>query len=457
MSHLALIILALIALVIGLSSCSLYHHPYPDNYAPQSAYRIHTVQIDDFGTFWDASKSQAAIDDVESQSQSMSSSTYVVVFIHGWHHNAAPDDPNLQQFDRWLAQLSNEFSKPSRSEARRQLTGSGHFQLIGIYVGWRGRSLPGFLDYGTMWWRKAAAERVGDGDLGEFLERLERIYLRANAFNRYAKNPGSTPFTGLFTVGHSFGGQALLKAVARPIEEDLAKRAPSVTSAAAPAVTPANRTPVTTPIDSFGDLNVLVNPATEAYQFARIDDLYRQLSYPTRQTPQLVVFSADNDVPRKSYFPIARGLTSPFRPKFRNSYQGNLWGKALGELPEQQSHELRAAAGEPDSLNDEDFTPDKLQKVAQYDFTSPTVFSGVRLSRLPSVTPIENSPVEVIYTHDKIIDGHNGVFDTGFLDFLSKYIAYMEGKRVVLRYERLQEQKARVDAGGPAPSNDAAL
>jgi hypothetical protein len=202
---------------------------------------------------------------------------------------------------------------------------------------------------------------------------------------------------------------------------------------------------------------VLVNPATEAYQFARIDDLYRQLSYPTRQTPQLVVFSADNDVPRKSYFPIARGLTSPFRPKFRNSYQGNLWGKALGELPEQQSHELRAAAGEPDSLNDEDFTPDKLQKVAQYDFTSPTVFSGVRLSRLPSVTPIENSPVEVIYTHDTIIDGHNGVFDTGFLDFLSKYIAYMEGKRVVLRYERLQEQKARVDAGGPAPSNDAAL
>jgi hypothetical protein len=63
----------------------------------------------------------------------------------------------------------------------------------------------------------------------------------------------------------------------------------------------------------------------------------------------------------------------------------------------------------------------------------------------------------VIYTHDKIIDGHNGVFDSGFLDFLSKYIAYMEGKRVVLRYERLQEQKARVDAGGPAPSNDAAL
>lgn len=424
------------------SACSLYHHAYPDNYPPQNGYEVHTVQIDDFGTFWDAAKAQQALVEVDTASQSMTASTYAVVFIHGWHHNAAPDDPNLAQFKGWLDQLSKEFSKPDRRQARQELTGSPDFKLIGIYVGWRGRSLPWYLDYGTMWWRKAAAERVGEGDLGEFLERLQRIYLRANAYSRYSKNPGATPFTGLFTVGHSFGGQALLKAVARPLEEDFTQRAPSITNAAAPSVTPATRTPVKFPIDSFGDLNVLVNPATEAYQFARIDNLYRQLEYPPNQTPQLVVFSADNDVPRKTYFPIARAVTSPFRPLFRNSYQGSLWGKALGEFPEQWTHELRSAEGQPDTLTDADFKPENRHIVAEYDFTSPTVFSGAKLSRLTGVTPIENSPIAVIYTHDKIIDGHNGVFDTGFLDFLSKYVAYIEGKRVVQRYGALKAQAA---------------
>jgi hypothetical protein len=432
---------------LGLGSCSLYHRAYPDTPPAKPSYELLTVQIDDFGSFWDASKAQAALVAVENQSLSMTSSTYVVVFIHGWHNNAAPGNLNLQQFNGWLGQLSAEFSKPERRAARQELTGSAQFKLIGIYVGWRGRALPWLFDYGTMWWRKTAAERVGDGDLAEFLERLQRIYLRANAYSRFSEHPGATPFTGLFTVGHSFGGQALLKAVARPIEEDLAKRAPSMTNAVTPVVTPEHRTEVQVPIDSYGDLNVLVNPATEAYQLSRIDDLYRQLAYPARQTPQLVVFSADNDVPRAFYFPIARGLTSPFRPLFQNSYQGRLWGKALGELTDQQTHELRAAEGNPDSLDDDDFKPGSRRKVADYDFTSTTVFSGSRLTRLPTVAAIENSPIAVIVTHDKIIDGHNGVFDTAFLDFLSKYIAYIEGKRIVLRYEQLNAQKRSEERG----------
>jgi hypothetical protein len=179
-------------------------------------------------------------------------------------------------------------------------------------VGWRGRSLPSFFDYGTMWWRKSAAERVGDGDVSEFLERLQRIYLRANAFKRYAQNPGGTPYMGLVTVGHSFGGQVAFKSVARELEGSLTERAPEQTDAVTKPSIPSRPVVERVAIDSFGDLNILLNPALEAYQFARIDGLYRQLTYPSTQTPQLVVLSADNDVPREFFFPIARGLTRPF-------------------------------------------------------------------------------------------------------------------------------------------------
>jgi hypothetical protein len=445
-------IAAIVVLLAILGSCSFYHHPYPVGQPSEPGYEIQIVQLDDYGSFWDSAYAEASLVKVEARSLSMTESTYVVVFIHGWHNNAAPDNENLRQFKSWLSKLSNELSQPARRAARAELTGSPEYRLIGIYMAWRGRSLPGFLDYGTMWWRKSAAEKVGEGDASEYLERLQRIYLRANAFSRYSKAPEHTPFMGLYTIGHSFGGQVLLKAVARPLEEQLVLRAPCLTKAVEPVRVPAKPELERIPIDSFGDLNILVNPALEAYQFARIDGLYKQLSYSTQQTPQLVVFSADNDVPRKSFFPIARALTSPFRPGMRNSYQGDLWGKALGELEDQQTHSLYSAAGVPDSLTDDDFKPENRQKVANYDFTSPTVFANVKLDRLPAKPTVENSPVSVVYTHDKIIDGHNGVFDPRFMDFLPPYIAFIEGKRLVQRYQRFRQLRQEGKSEAPTSS-----
>lgn len=66
----------------------------------------------------------------------------------------------------------------------------------------------------------------------------------------------------------------------------------------------------------------MLNPALEAYQFARVDTLYRQLKYPRQQTPQVVVFSAENDWARKSVFTLERAATLPFRPRFRSDGDG---------------------------------------------------------------------------------------------------------------------------------------
>ncbi|MCL9861873.1 hypothetical protein MX031_24270 [Ralstonia solanacearum] len=432
------------------SGCAFYNHPYPQPDLSNQRYELHTVQIDDFGTFWDAKQANALLDDVATGADQ--GNTFVYVFIHGWHHNASPDDPNLHDFNQLLGVLDRKLSTDARRDLRGRLTGSKDYRLIGIYLGWRGRSLPGVLDYGTMWWRKAAAERVGDGAAAEFIERLQRIYLRANAMHRSPADTAIKPMMGLVTMGHSFGGQVLLKSVARPIEYDLVERAQQVPDLTRPPVN-TGVTEVRVAVDSFGDLNILLNPATEAYQFARIDELYRQLKFPSEQTPQLVVFSADNDVAREAFFPVARVLTAPFRPGFRNSFQGALYGQALGVLPAQQSHTMvHAQAGTPDSLTAADYLDNEGNKVKQFDFSGDVVFDGIRLERMGGAaageTVIRNSPASMVLVHEQIIDGHDGIFRPEFQQFLASYVTFIEGKRLMLRYDRF---KASLERTCPSP------
>ena len=428
-----LIVLAVATTACLLPGCAMYNHPQPTiEEDTQGDFDFHVIQADDQGSLWDSGQAQKVLDRV--QALSKSDNTLVVLFIHGWHHNAASDDPNLRDFRTALAALNAEISTPERQALRARATGSPASRLVGIYVGWRGRSLPGPLDYLTFWGRKPAAERVGEGDVGEFIERLQRLYLRANAA---AMNGAGTPNVGLVTIGHSFGGQVLWKSLERQLEIPLAERAPCMSNSLEPK--PGVQDDVRVPIDSLGDLNILLNPALEAYQFARVDALYRQLRYPSSQTPQVVVFSADNDSARSFWFPAARAVTWPFRPTFRkdnDGYQGKLYGQALGDLDRQLTHELTRQPGDPDSLSQQNFAGEDA--LLDYDFTGPTSFGGIRLSPRASTDPqaagrIAYSPVLVVESKDKIIDGHNGIFQDGLHQFLTKYVSFIEAKRLLLR------------------------
>ncbi len=415
----------------------MYNHEYKVSPLGTDRYELHVVQADDQGSFWNTGVAQQALTRV--QQLSATQNTLVVLFIHGWHHNAAPDDDNLMAFEQALDDLYTELARPDRVTLRSKVTNQPSAKIVGIYVGWRGRSLPGLLDYLTFWGRKPTAERVGAGDLSEFIERLQEIYLKANA-----KGGRDQPFTGLVTIGHSFGGQVLWKSLARQLETPLAAAAPCMSNSLLPSTSGTDqRTGLPDPIGTLGDLNILVNPALEAYQFARVDALYRQLQYPKEQTPQVLVVSSDNDKARAFYFPLARGATWLFRPTLRpdnDSYQGTLYGKALGEVPAQKTHDLNRTPAVPDTYTEEIYRHE--ERLISADFTEPTTFGGITLApalvnrdpQAPARTPY--SPVLVVDAHDKIVDGHNGLFgDEGrdFRSFLTKYIAYVEGKRLVLR------------------------
>ena len=81
----------------------------------------------------------------------------------------------------------------------------------------------------------------------------------------------------------------------------------------------------------------------------------------------------------------------------------------------------------------------------QYDFTGEVVFNGISLTPLTNIKGapgrVPNSPILVVKTTEKIIDGHNGIFKQGFRDFLSSYIAFVEGKRLLLKYDGFLQRK----------------
>lgn len=381
------------------------------------------IEIDDYGRFWNPRAADATLDAIAKASSNKN--TVVMTFIHGWHHNAGDCDENFQNFHNSLGQLQKRLDEPAYKDARKRLNLKEDIQVIGLYVGWRGRSLPWFLDYATFWGRKSAAERVGDGDLREFLTKLQRLYIKRNE----KQDSGDTTFMGLVAVGHSFGGQVLFKAVSGSLEKDLID-----------ALSNGTRDPRTNKIElreivsGFGDMTVLLNPALEAFQYERIHRLTKRGIFKPTQTPVLLTVSAEDDSARKYWFPLGRNVNLLFRPTFPDDEGKELWTTALGEYIPQQTHDLKKTdkpTDLPDSLYDE-------CSIKYEDFSKNHILGNAEL--IPKEDRAQpNSPVVIAHTSNKIVHEHNGIFGETFSEFMTDYVANIEAKRLCLIRESRQE------------------
>ncbi len=377
------------------------------------------IEIDDYGRFWNA---KAAEDTFNTIAQaSLNQNTVVMAFVHGWHHNADDCDENFKSFNSSLEQLKKRLDEWPYKDARKRLNLRNDIRVIGLYVGWRGRSLPSFLDYFTFWARKSAAERVGDGDLREFLAKLQQLYLKRNE----RKDSHDSTFMGLVTVGHSFGGQVLFKAVSGSLERDLIDASSRGTQDHSTGKIKLHEI-----VSGFGDMTVLLNPALEAFQYERIHRLTQSSAFIPSQAPVLLTVSAKDDSARKYWFPIGRNLNLLFRPTFPDDEGKALWTTALGEYIPQQTHELDKT-DEPTDL------PDSLYdncKIKDEDLSQNHIVGNARLKRRAArVQP--NSPVVIAYTTNKIVHGHNGIFGETFSEFMTDYVANIEAKRLCLARE----------------------
>jgi hypothetical protein len=420
-----IVLLVSIASIVFLASCSFGYKNFDQTNGLFTEPDEFVIQVDDYGSFWDPNVPVRALETISKESQRIN--TIVVLFIHGWHHNAAVDDDNAKDFASSLAQVratldDNIGGRPGMYRLSRELlTGNGDVKVIGIYVGWRGKSLPMPLDYITFWGRKAAAERVGEGDLREFLLRLNYIYRDRNGPRT---DSPSKPFMGMVSFGHSFGGQVLFKAIAGALEQELIEVI-STSSAN-------QKVPLAKQLAGFGDITVLVNPALEAFQYERIHRLGKQIEYDRQQTPLLLVLSSENDLARQFFFPAGRMVDALFRTPFRENQRAQ-WTEALGEYEAQRTHtvEILPKDATTSTKFDHNIYKDNPCGLVNYDLTNVPVIGGVQLKPTAS-RPHRFSPFLVTYASGKVIVHHSGIFKQELRNFLNDYIAITEGKRILL-------------------------
>ncbi len=165
-------------------------------------YAVSVVEFDDQGEPWNLEQLDAVVELIRTLNAESPHGIILHQFIHGWKSNASRD----QQSGQRLAWFEGEIERlAGYSEAASTRDGAPARPVVGLFIGWRGRtySLPVLID-ASFWNRRVAAHRVASIGLIEVLQRT----LRAADEN---------PDSKCFLLGHSMGGLILEKTVGQAV------------------------------------------------------------------------------------------------------------------------------------------------------------------------------------------------------------------------------------------------
>jgi len=185
--HLAAM-LVLAAMLASLAGGCAGPGPYQTS-APGACVRF--VEFDDFGNLFNRAQIGETLDAARTVA---AQGGVVVVYVHGWDHNAASADPDVLKFYEAMHDA-------------RTIDGQygGKRDVLGIHVGWRAQSLAvPLLSKLTFWERKTTAQAAGDGAVFELLRQ------RANYREQNVKSR-------LVVIGHSFGAAIVYSALSHSL------------------------------------------------------------------------------------------------------------------------------------------------------------------------------------------------------------------------------------------------
>ena len=352
----------------------------------QSKYRLRAVEFDEQGVRWSNEQRSSALAAIRDSKRN----PLVIVFVHGWHHNASPKDTDLKSFDRLLAKLAEN----------KAAVGA---DIVGVYVGWRGLSTPRELDWTGLGWaarhagfysRKHATERLAGMSL------TQTLYDLGNAAHRRG---GHAIF-----VGHSFGGRILERAIAQGLIGQSAGSSGGV-SVRPPA-----------------DLTLLLNPAAEALT-AR--ELKLALQNWGGNTPPIISLTSRNDSATKLAWPLATKLTSTFDPGYRplekgvseRTYATSTAGH-LGIVIDRQVAPSQTAPAETPADAVEwnlQFASARCIRAANAWWQIEEVGDSTD-PRVPFVINGEQAKgYWIVQVPKEIINGHGGIFNESAIDFIA--------------------------------------
>lgn len=217
---------------------------------------LHVIEFSDDGELLDPNQLQALRQRISSADRAPE----LVIFVHGWHHNAKTTDDNFVTFQRFFAEMA-------KSDAERN--------LIGLYIGWRGDKYDPFwldgsndadswiepLDFPTIFQRKAVARHIGSTGFSQLLDQFDLLE-QQGALQRYT------------VIGHSLGGAVALHGSKERVRQSILKQ------------------------QENKNLFILLNPAVTTSEYQPLD----QLLSIDRQKPAMVVLQSKGDFALKEAF-----------------------------------------------------------------------------------------------------------------------------------------------------------
>ena len=378
-------------------------------------YLLGFVEFDDLGWAWNREQGRVLFGEI----RNVEKDVLMVLFVHGWKHDADSCDTNVTCFREALRGLH---------AAETALYGKDARQIVGVYVGWRGDSSKGRIPRQLSFFdRKATAHKVGSGSLTELIVRLKEERTMRGGDSR------------LVIVGHSFGGAAVFSATSQLLMDRL--------------VTADERCGA---VRGLGDLVVLVNPAFEA---ARYQPLHQTLNeetvgcekdqnketaqpaekYQADQAPVFAIFTSKGDTATGKWFPRGRTLAAR-KDKHSSNLQKRANREAVGHFEEFRTHSL-APKGTPEPLPKVDdrnaegcgcpYGSASLHSMSDPKAIRAAVkrlqdlrFQGARSMDFGDVVlqqdgGRDHSPIIVASVDNSIIKGHNDIYRPAFVDFLA--------------------------------------
>lgn len=219
-------------------------------------------------------------------------SNYVIVFAHGWRHDASIGDSNLADLRLYAAHAARFLAE--RCEIERLYCDT---RVTGIYIGWRGARvnerfweeyfgpLGSYLAEAaavtTLFDRKPVSEQVAPSAISA-LRAIDSDLSPRNSSGEFKPN---WPINRVIIFGHSLGGNLF----ATGLRDDLIK--------AVRRHKPGEEIPAV-----LGDLVVLINPASEASKWTEVQrEVWDKIAFHADQNTTI-----DDVIAGHRFFPISQ-------------------------------------------------------------------------------------------------------------------------------------------------------
>jgi hypothetical protein len=334
----------------------------------------------------------------------------VIVFVHGWKHNASFEDSNVVSFKKALNAVASN---------KKNILGNR--KIFGVYLGWRGLSLHGLWSENlTFWDRKAVAQEIGKGGVTDTLLRLEQI-------DQHQKK------NILFVVGHSFGGAVVLSA----LNETLLERA------IFKKFHPENR------VEQFGDGIILINPAIEANQILQLVDVAHEIT--NNEQKIIHVISTEGDCATKIAFPIGQFLDQRFtlnhkilsRNYNKKSYAFSEYSLYLSTVGNYKPFHTRNLIKEKTTVQGVAASNNQIIEKWKYVNCCQNI-EECNLSNDADfhISCHEDFPISFLYTSESFINDHNDVFNKNVLAYFSTVVSEALSKQDRKPFKECTDQES---------------